>query len=62
MAAFYRCWLDVGEAPVVALNHAQQRLRSATAEDLTGLLPGLTPSDRLYADPRHWAAFAYTGV
>jgi hypothetical protein len=62
MTAFYRYWREVGEAPAVALNRAQQWLRNATKADLAGLLPDLAPPDRLYADPWHWAAFAYTGV
>jgi len=62
MTAFYRYWRDAGDEPAVALNRAQSWLRNATKDDLAGLLPDLTPPDLGYADPWHWAAFAYTGV
>jgi hypothetical protein len=66
MTAFYQWWRHGGEEPIVALNRAQQWLRAARADDLVALLPGLVPDgdpgEHPYADPRFWAAFAYTGA
>jgi CHAT domain-containing protein len=67
MTAFYRQWRREGEEPAIALNHAQQWLRAATRVELAAQLPGVVPegditSQHPYADPRYWAAFAYTGV
>ncbi|GAA4263579.1 CHAT domain-containing protein [Dactylosporangium darangshiense] len=65
MAAFYRHWRREGTEPAVALGRAQRWLRGATWADLEALLPGVGPRDDAeypYADPRYWAAFAYTGA
>ncbi|GHJ48939.1 hypothetical protein Cs7R123_62810 [Catellatospora sp. TT07R-123] len=66
MAAFYERWCRDGQPPAVALNQAQHWLRTATRDDLAALLPGIDPpggsSPWPYADPRYWAAFAYTGA
>ncbi|HEY1484925.1 MAG TPA: CHAT domain-containing protein, partial [Micromonosporaceae bacterium] len=65
MTAFYHLWCQ-GDEPPVALNRAQQWLRSAKRSDLATLLPDIEPQgDRdeyPYRDPRYWAAFAYTGA
>jgi hypothetical protein len=65
MTAFYRQWCQEGHEPVIALNLAQQWLRTATRADLIALLPGVEPGgdgQYPYLDPRYWAAFAYTGA
>jgi hypothetical protein len=62
MTAFYHYWRRAGDQPAVALNHAQQWLRRASRAELAALLPHVEPPDRPYADPRYWAAFAYTGA
>jgi hypothetical protein len=66
MTAFYQQWCREGAEPAVALNRAQQWLRTATRADLTGLLPDVEPEggpgEYPYVDPRYWAAFAYTGA
>ncbi|MEV0006398.1 CHAT domain-containing protein [Micromonospora sp. NPDC050980] len=66
MTAFYHLWCQEGHEPAVALNHAQHWLRTATRADLTALLTDIDPPGGFdecpYADPRHWAAFAYTGA
>jgi len=66
MTAFYQRWCRDGDEPAVALNRAQQWLRSATRADLTALLPDVEPAggpgEHPYVDPRYWAAFAYTGA
>src|SRR5690606_3762210 len=66
MTAFYERWCRLGQEPAIALNGAQQWLRSATRADRTALLPGVIPEGGdgkyPYADPRFWAAFAYTGA
>jgi len=66
MTAFYQRWCRDGDEPAVALNRAQQWLRTATRADLTVLLPDVEPAggpgERPYVDPRYWAAFAYTGA
>ncbi len=66
MTAFYHRWCQEGDEPAVALNRAQQWLRTATRADLTAFLPGLLPvggpGELPYAEPRYWAAFAYTGA
>jgi CHAT domain-containing protein len=62
---FYQLWRHDRFPPPVALNLAQQWLRSATWEDLEAVLPNVTPDDwdvRPYEDPYYWAAFAYTGA
>ncbi|MGI5239768.1 CHAT domain-containing protein [Dactylosporangium sp. CA-139066] len=65
MTAFYQRWCGEGAEPAVALNRAQQWLRTATRADLRALLPDVEPvgaAERPYIDPRYWAAFAYTGA
>ncbi|MEV6851132.1 CHAT domain-containing protein [Actinoplanes sp. NPDC051411] len=66
MTAFYQFWCGEGDDPAVALGRAQHWLRTATRSGLATLLPGPTPPggerDCPYADPRFWAAFAYTGA
>jgi CHAT domain-containing protein len=65
MTAFYDQWCGEGHEPAVALNRAQQWLRTATRTDLTTLLPGTVPADNgllPYVNPHYWAAFAYTGA
>lgn len=70
MAYFYRCWLRERLPPAVALSRAQQWLRRATLSDLAAVLPDRFPDLDLargsgrprFSHPRHWAAFAYTGV
>lgn len=64
MTAFYQFWCGEGDEPVVALSRAQHWLRTATRAGLAALLPGLDRPDAEipYADPRFWAAFAYTGA
>ncbi|ELP65871.1 CHAT domain-containing protein [Streptomyces sp. WI04-05B] len=66
MARFHQLWCHDGMEPVVALNRAQDWLAGATCADLAPYLPdGWTaPKNtvRPFADPRYWAAFAYTGV
>jgi CHAT domain-containing protein len=66
MTAFYHWWRQKGEQPAVALNQAQVWMRTARHEDLRGLMPGVEPrggpGEYPYADPRYWAAFAYTGA
>jgi hypothetical protein len=65
MTAFYQLWCQEGQEPAVALNRAQQWLRTATRADLTALLPGTEPEGDgrySYANPRYWAAFAFTGA
>lgn len=65
-AQFYEHWCQRGFEPAVALNHAQLMLRTATRSDLAALLPDVSPigepGELPYADPRYWAAFAYTGA
>ncbi|HZN74175.1 MAG TPA: CHAT domain-containing protein [Micromonosporaceae bacterium] len=66
MTAFYQQWCRDETEPAVALNRAQQWLRTATRADLTVLLPDVEPEgdtgEYPYVDPRYWAAFAYTGA
>lgn len=66
MTTFYELWAQRGVEPAVALNRAQLWLRTATRADLQALLPDIAPRGDLgtvpYADPRYWAAFAYTGA
>ncbi|MEV6350828.1 CHAT domain-containing protein [Actinoplanes sp. NPDC051851] len=60
MAEFYRQWRGAGHEPAVALNRAQNWLRAATRDQLPG--EPASGGDHPYADPRFWAAFAYTGA
>ncbi|MEV6343787.1 CHAT domain-containing protein [Actinoplanes sp. NPDC051851] len=64
MTAFYHFWGTSDDEPALALHRARHWLRHATRADLTALVPGVLPppSDNPYADPRFWAAFAYTGA
>lgn len=66
MTTFYDLWSQQGVAPAVALNRAQLWLRTATRAGLEALLPDIAPGGdpgpEPYADPRYWAAFAYTGA
>ncbi len=66
MTSFYQRWSREGDEPAVALNKAQQRLRTATRADLVTLLPDLDrrdgPDEFPYVDPRYWTPFAYTGA
>jgi hypothetical protein len=66
MAYFYRLWCHHGLPPAAALSDAQEWLRLATCTELAAVLPGLAPKGggdrRPFADPRFWAAFAYTGA
>jgi CHAT domain-containing protein len=66
LARFHELWCHDGMEPVVALNRAQGWLAGATCADLAPYLPeGWTAPKstvRPFADPRYWAAFAYTGV
>ncbi|RAO19931.1 hypothetical protein GUI43_00568 [Micromonospora noduli] len=66
MTAFYHLWCREENEPAVALNRAQQWLRTANQADLTALLPDIeppgAPGDCPYTDSEHWAAFAYTGA
>jgi hypothetical protein len=66
MIAFYQRWCHGGEEPAVALNRAQQWLRTATRADLKAMLPDIEPrgsqGELPYVDPRYWAAFAFTGA
>jgi CHAT domain len=66
MAAFYRIWCSEDAHPAIALNRAQGWLARATRAELARVLPDMDPIDgdaeRPFADPRFWAAFAYTGA
>jgi CHAT domain-containing protein len=74
VARFYERWRKQGLPPPEALREAQKWLRGATNAEiaaLTGTGPQrplgqaayqLWGSARAHAHPRHWAAFAYTGV
>lgn len=66
MTAFYDRWCRQGDEPPIALHRAQGWLRTASTQDLEALLPGIVPAGRPgkhpYAEPRYWAAFAYTGA
>ncbi|UQU63999.1 CHAT domain-containing protein [Couchioplanes caeruleus] len=64
MTAFYRFWCADGDEPAVALHRARHWLRTATRADLVVMIPEVVPppGDHAYAEPRFWAAFAYTGA
>jgi CHAT domain-containing protein len=66
VARFYQLWRHDRFEPPVALNLAQQWLRSASWEDLETVFPDVPWDDRAtthpYEHPRHWAAFAFTGA
>ncbi|MFY1637202.1 CHAT domain-containing protein [Solwaraspora sp. WMMB335] len=66
MTAFYERWCRRGDEPAIALQRAQSWLRIASSADLVAMLPGVAPAGQPggspYADPRYWAAFAYTGA
>jgi CHAT domain-containing protein len=73
---FYDLWRRHGLAPPRALAAAQLWIRNATRADLDSYLPGILPQPRDRSEhglarwagvrpfdhPRHWAAFAHTGV
>jgi CHAT domain-containing protein len=71
---FYQRWND-GDHPAIALQRAQDWLRTATNEDILHIDPATAPpgritgaaarawrSDRPYDHPDAWAAFTYTGI
>ena len=67
MSEFYRLWRHEGLEPPVALNQAQRWLRTAACSELNARIPGAdlphgTEGEYPYAEPRYWAAFAYTGA
>ncbi len=66
MTRFYHFWTTEGLPPAVALNKAQQSLRTASRDDLAQLIPDVPAASgdtaHPYAHPYYWAAFAYTGA
>jgi hypothetical protein len=66
MTMFYQRWCQEGDEPPIALNRAQQWLRTATRSQLRALIaeiePQGDPGEHPYLHPRYWAAFAYTGA
>ncbi|WP_431628556.1 CHAT domain-containing protein [Alkalinema pantanalense] len=64
LTKFYDLWREQHLPPDQALRQAQQWMHSTTDGEKAkhfGLLT-LTPNDRTYAHPFHWAAFSYLGV
>lgn len=65
LTRFYHLWRNQGLQPSEALRQAQIWLRDTTEGEKCQDLPDsfiLTPGDRLYTHPFHWAAFCYSGV
>lgn len=66
MTEFYEQWCGAGHEPAIALNLAQQWLRTATHDTLAARFPHIAPGGGEgpypYLAPRYWAAFAYTGA
>ncbi|NJN32411.1 MAG: CHAT domain-containing protein [Synechococcales cyanobacterium RM1_1_8] len=64
LSKFYDLWRKDGLEPSQALRQAQIWLRDSTAGEIAayGGFFTLTPTERQYAHPFHWAAFSYTGI